>query len=201
MASKTEIANLAISHLGTAKEISALETERSEEANACKRYFDVARDAVLKDFNWPFATKIFKLSLVQEDPNADWKYAYRYPVDCIHVRRILTGKKNETRQDRIPYKIGKDALGKIIYTDKELAEIEYTERVEDPQFYSADFVMALSFRLASYIAPRLTKGDPFKMKNDMVAQYEAEIEMAKSNSLNEEQVYEDPESELIRVRY
>lgn len=201
MASKTEICNLAISHLGIGKEIANIDTERTQEANACKRFFETARDATLKDFHWSFATKIVTLNLIEENPNSEWKFSYRYPIDCVQSRRIVSGYKNENRQQRTPYKISKDNAGKVIYTDKETAELEFTSRVTDPAFYPEDFVMAFSFRLAAYVAPRLTKGDPFKLKNDMLAQYEAEIEMAKSNSLNEEQVYEDPESEFIRVRY
>lgn len=200
MASTTEIANLAISHLGIGKEISNIDTDRSQEANACKRYFKTARDATLRDFNWSFATKINKLALIKEIPNKEWGYSYRYPTDCIHARRILTGKKNESRQQRIAYKIAKDDAGKIIFTDEQEAELEYTTRVEDPTFYSEDFIMAFSFRLAAYIAPRITKGDPFKLKSDMLAQYTLEIERAKSNALNEEQVVEEVESEFVRVR-
>ena len=47
MASSTEIANLALSHLGNGTEIADLETERSSEASACRRFYDVALAQVL----------------------------------------------------------------------------------------------------------------------------------------------------------
>src|SRR5665648_440114 len=97
MSSATEICNMALGHLASGKEIANLETERSAEAIACRRFFDSARDAVLRDFSWPFATKIKALSLIEEDPNSEWAYSYRYPTDCLNFRRILSGTRTDTR--------------------------------------------------------------------------------------------------------
>ena len=91
-------------------------------------------------------------------------------------------------------------VSKHIYCDKENAEIEYTVNINDPAFFTAEFILALSFRLASYIAPRLTGGDPFKMKSEMISQYEIEIARAKKQALNEENKEKQPESEFIRTR-
>ena len=65
MSSKTEIANLAISHLGIGKEIANVETEQSQEAKACRRYFDMAKKITLGDVDWTFATKFATLNLFQ----------------------------------------------------------------------------------------------------------------------------------------
>src|SRR5688572_11149621 len=111
MASETEIANLALSHLGVGKEIANLETERSQEAVACRRFYDTARDATLRDFSWPFATKIAVLGLIEADPNDEWDYSYRYPSDCLQLRRILSGVRNDTRDSRVPFKLAHDDSG------------------------------------------------------------------------------------------
>lgn len=200
MASSTEICNLALSHLGVGKEIAALETERSQEASACRRFFDLARDEALRDFAWPFATKIIALGLVEEEPNDEWNYAYRYPTDCLNLRRILSGTRNDTRQTRVPHRIARDDSGRLIYTDTENAEAEYTILVDDPEQYPPDFTMALSLLIASYIAPRVTGGDPFKMGDRALRLYALSIEKARANSINEEQTEEHPESEFIRGR-
>ena len=200
MASKTEIANMSIGNLGIGKEIANLDTEQSQEASACRRYFDTARDASLRDFPWPFAGVNASLNLVETSPNSEWAYSYRYPVDCVMVRRIMTGNKNDNPNEREPYSIGKDDAGKLIFSDKASAEIEYTQQVIDSNFFSADFTIAFSFRLSAYTAPRLTKGDPFKMKTDMLAQYQAEIDTVRANALNEGQPTQDADSELIKVR-
>jgi hypothetical protein len=200
MASSTEICNMALSHLGVGKEINNLTTESSEEAGACRRFYDMAQDRVLRAANWPFATKIIALNLIEEDPNDEWEYSYRYPNDCIFFRKILSGTRNETRQSRVPYRVAYDSTGRIIFTDTENAEAEYTLRVTDPDKYPPDFTMAFSLLLAHLIAPRLTAGDPFKMGERAFKLYQMEIDTAKANSFNEEQPEQEPSSELERAR-
>lgn len=200
MSSKTEICNVALSHLNIGKEIANVETEQSQEASACRRYFDLARKSVLRDFAWPFATRFATLSLVEEDPTDEWDYSYRYPVDCVKLRRFVTGYRNENRQERQPYRVVGDDSGLLIFCDIESAEIEYTKNHEDVQMWPSDFSMALSFRLAAYIAPRLTSGDPFKLGEKCLTMYRLEMSAAQANAVNEEQVEELPQSEFIRAR-
>lgn len=200
MASSTEICNLALSHIGIAKPIAALDTEQSQEAATCRVFYSIVRDVVLRDYRWPFASKIASLNLVEENPNSEWGYSYRYPTDCIMFRRILSGQRNDTPDTRIEYRLTKDAAGKLILCDIEEAECEYTEKVTDTQFFTADFILAFSYRLAYYIAPRLTAGDPFKLGEGALKLYNLEIGRAISSAFNEEQPGPIPESELIRVR-
>jgi len=204
MASETEICNLALSHIGVGKEIAVLDTEKSEEAEACRRFYDTARDVTLRKFSWPFATRFMALGLVETltDTNSDseWKYSYRYPSDCVKIRRILSGIRNDTRQSRTPYIIVSDDTEKLIYTDQQNAEIEYTKRIDDPQLYPSDFIMAYSYRLAGYISARLTKGDPFKIRAEVLQLFNMEITEAKANAANEEQPEQLPDSEFIRTR-
>lgn len=200
MASTTEIANLALAHLGVGKAISTLDTEQSEEARVCRLFYDIARDATLKDFPWPFATAFAAVGLVEEDPTDEWAFSYRVPSDCLHVRRILSGTRNETRQTRVPYKLGVDSAGGLLYTDAEDAEIEYTVRQDDPGRYPADFVLAFSERLSAYVAPRLTAGDPFKLSEKVLRLYFLEMSNARANAVNEQQDEELPKSELERAR-
>jgi len=200
MASKTELANMAISHLGIGKEIANLDTEVSQEAQACRRYFDATIEAVLSDYDWPFASKEVVLNLIVANPTLEWDFSYRYPTDCIRLRRIKSGIRQDTSSSRVPFKIMYDPTGKILYTDKENAEVEYTLRLTDPTVFTAEFSIAFSFRLAAYIAPRLTGGDPFKMKNEMLQQYFLELGNAKSRSMNEERSDPPGDSEFITAR-
>jgi hypothetical protein len=198
--SATEIANLAISHLGIGKTIANLETEKSQEANACRRFYNTIRDSTLRDFPWPFAGKTAALALIEENPTTEWTYSYRYPTDCLKARRILSGNRNDTRQSEVVYKIFYSATGTVIYTDMKDAELEYTVLIDDPIRYPANFSLAFSLRLATYIAPQLTAGDPFKMGEQSFRRYQMELAMAQSSSLNEEQPDQEPESEFIRAR-
>lgn len=200
MASKTEIVNLALSHLAVDKEIANLETESSKEASSARRFYDTARDMVLRDFAWPFATKIAALALVAEEPNTEWAFSYRYPTDCLYLRRILSGLRNDARETRVPYRIAQDDAGRIIFTDEADAQAEYTVKTDNPQIYPADFTLALSYLLASFMAPRVTAGDQYKLGQRALAMYQAMKARAESNALNEEQAEQEVESEFIRAR-
>lgn len=198
--SKTEICNLALSHLGIAKEIANLDTENSAEANAMRRFYETARDEILRDFNWSFTTKFATLALIEEDPTTEWAYSYRYPSDCLKLRRILSGTRNDSRQTRVPYKIGQDNEGVLLYTDMQDAVIEYSVKIEETNLYPSDFTMALSYKLAFYAAPRLAAGDPFGLRNSAAQMFSMTMAKAAHTSLNEEQVEEDPQAEWIRAR-
>ena len=91
MASKTEIGNLALSHIGIGKEVANIETEQSAEASALRRVYDTALRKTLRDFNWPFARVIADLGLIEEDPTDEWDFSYRVPSDCVSFRRIPSG--------------------------------------------------------------------------------------------------------------
>jgi hypothetical protein len=200
--SKTVIANLALSHAGSSKEIADFEepSEKSQEAKACRRFFSQVQDELLRGFVWPFATKIRSLSLVEEDPNEEWAFSYQYPSDCLFARRILSGTRNETRQTRVPYRIVQGDTGLLLYTDAEDATLEYTLRSEDVLRWPPDFVQAFAFRLAAYIMPRVTGGDPFKLTDRALGLYERSVMAAKAAAVNEQAYEEPPESEFIRGR-
>lgn len=200
MSTKTQICNLAINHLGTSKSIANVDTERSLEANTCRIFFDVARQAVLRDYPFSFATKTVTLGLLETFTTGFWNYSYRYPSDCLQIIRIRNGIRNETHQTRVAYEIEKDDSGKIILTDERNAEAEYTQDLENTSFFTVDFNLALSYRLAFYIAPALTKGDPFKIKGEMLDLYRLELSNAIANDMNERQDDVHPESEFVRSR-
>jgi hypothetical protein len=200
MASATEICNLALSHLGISKPIANVDTEQSQEAATCRVFYTICRDVVLRDYRWPFATEMAALNLIEADPNEEWAYSYRYPTDCLLFRRILSGQRNDTHTSRTPYRIGKDSAGKLIFSDMSEAWGEYTVKVTDTQFFPPDFTLAMSYRLASYIAARLTAGDPFKLSEKALNMYRIEASRAVASAFNEEQPDQIPDCELIEIR-
>lgn len=200
MADKTGICNMSISHLAVSKEIANVETERSAEASACRRFYQPALDEALRDFPNPYLTVIEPLALVEEDPNDEWAYSYRYPSDCSKAIRILSGIRNDSPDTRVPYRIIKDDQGALILTDKEDAELEYVQESTDPNVWAADFVMAFSLLLAFYIAPRVTAGDPFKLGERAYRAYILSIAKSRANAVGEQQDEPPPESDSIRAR-
>lgn len=197
-----EICTLALSHLGVSIEINNLETEKSKEAQACRRFYATTRDEVLRDFSWPFAKVIEALALVEEDPNTEWGFSYRYPSGCLKVRRVLNGSgvRVDTEDTRVPFTEGRDTTGLLIFTDQEDAEVEYTMRETDTERYPADFVDTLSLLLASKIGPRVAGGDQFKLADRALKLYAWRKAVAEANAANEEQVDKDGPSGFERAR-
>lgn len=200
MASNTEMANLALSHLASGKEIANLESERSDEAATMRRYYTIAVENALKDYPFSFCNVTETLALVETAPNDEWAYAYRYPSDCLYPIRILSGLRNDSRQTRVPYKIGKDSSGKLIYCDQPNAQLEYTQNVKDWSKFPPDFVMAVSFLLAALASPRICGEDPHKLGERALRMYEYYKTKTNAHDANSQQQEEPPEAEHIRAR-
>lgn len=200
MASSLTICNKALALLGVATPIASL-TERSAEAYACNLFFEEVRDATLRDFEWPFTTKFEALVVDEEEPNDEWAFSYVYPSDCLAIRKILSGVRNDTEDTKVPYEIGVNADGAtVIFCDLEDAVLKYSLKVTDANRYTSDFMLALSLHLASFIAPMLTGGDKFKLGERSLVKYLSYIAAAQANSVNEINSDVRPESEFIRGR-
>lgn len=202
-AADVEIANMALSHLGIGVEINNLETDNTANGRAARRFYGTARDKTLRAFHWPFARRIASLALVESNPNDEWSYSYRYPTDCLQVRKIQSGVRNETMDSKVPYKIASDSVGLLIFTDKESAVIEYTVKADTPLTFPADFSLAFSYYLAHLMAPRLA-GLGGQKAVDVGKQafefFKYEINDARANAFNEQTDENEPESEFIRGR-
>lgn len=201
MLSKTRLANMALRHLAVSTTIANVETDKTPHAKACQDFYDAALDQVLRDWRWPFATKIQALGLVEEEPNDEWGFSYRYPSDCVDFRRIQSGAARvDSRATQVKYRLGADDSGELIFTDQPDAVGEWTFRHVDVAHYPADFGVALSYLLASLIAPSVTAGDQFKLGARALSLYQVAIAGARANAANEEARDEPPESSFVSVR-
>lgn len=200
-ASEAGICNMALAHLGQSASITSLD-DATPDAQACARFYALCRDAVLRDFPWPFATTTALLGLVAVQPSPVWLYSYRYPADCLRALQIPNGiSRVLTPTTQVPWKEGIDATGKLLYTDQPNALLEYVVRVADPTLFPPDFVEALSYRLAAAIAPQVTGGDPFKLGAQAMQLYTFTLERAALNAANESQPDQPADSPSILARY
>ena len=193
--SEVQIANMALSRIGAGQRISALD-EASQEARACDVHFEPMRNVVLEAFPWGFANRYASLGLVEEDPNADWDYSYRWPVKCLKPLRIVSGVRPDP--DPPPFSIGHDSSGRLIFTNEETATLFYTEEVTDPQWWSASFASALAWRLASEIAFELEASR--HLRDSALEMYRQALVEAEVNDLHGEQPDPLPDSSAVRAR-
>lgn len=195
MASDVEISNQALGHIGISHEINSLD-ETSNEAEQAKRYFEPTRDALLRDFDWPFASRYKVLNLVANNPNDDWSYSYRYPSDCLAIRGFVLGKREATT--RIPYTVSSDDTGRLIFTDLASAVIRQTTRITNTDLFDPSFVVGFAWRLAFNMAIPLSRSK--EERDYALKQYLAWIGTAWTNASNESGQDAPPEAEVIRAR-
>lgn len=193
---------MSLGHLGIDKAIALLETEKSKEAAAVNRFWNTCRDAVLRDGQWPFATKFATLSQVALNPTIEWGYSYQYPSDCLGFRKILSGERNDSRATRVPFRIVNNGTNasKLIYTDAVQAQAEYTMLVDNYDLWAPDFILCFSYRLAAYIAPTLRISEASKVQATLMQLYRMELSIAYANAFNEQQDDVVPEAEWIDGR-
>lgn len=199
MFTKTNICNMALAHLGSSSTIANID-EASEEARACKLFYDVALFKTLRSFAWPFAQKYLSLAEVSENPNSDWSFAYAYPNDCLDFQRIVNASRVQTAESLIEWEIGQGSGGLLIFTDEPDAIGKYTAKAENPSLYPSDFVVAQSYLLSSMIAPRISVNDPARLGAAALNAFNAHISAAKAGALNEQRVRPSSESGFSRAR-
>ncbi len=148
--SEASICNMALARMGSTQTITGLaNTVTGNEANQARLWYPQDRDALLCDFPWPWAEAYMVLDQVAgpeidgQVANAQWTRSYRYPSDCLKVRRLvcspiplatttppqttapLTGnawgnqpwKRPEGQPYPISYGVGHDETGRLIETD------------------------------------------------------------------------------------
>lgn len=198
--SVVQICNMALARIGISDQIASL-TESSNEATQCNLFYEPTRDRVLRDHQWPFARKYQALALIEEaDEQAwadQWSYAYRYPSDCLMIHRITTayGRRPD---ESIPFEVGQDDAGRVVYTDQEDAVIVYTRRVTDTSHFDPMFVSALAWLLAVDIALPLAASESLRERAGRA--YMMELATARAHAANEQRRDPEPDSEFIRAR-
>lgn len=184
MASKIDVFNMALGHVGISTTV-ADELERSPERVICTRYWDTCRDALFsyKDMPWNFAVTRVTLADIG-DPPFGWGYRYRYPNDCINALGIVgaTGRV-EPPEARVKFEVQYEADGRVILTDVEEAVLVYVKRINEVERWPSAFVEAMAYRLASMIIMPL-KND-MQMRNDLLGLAEQFAQIAMAASLNE----------------
>src|SRR3569623_1719834 len=97
----TQVANLALSAIGTRSTIASL-SEDSTEAQTVQLWYNQTRDSLLRKLPWNWARRQVAMAVYKaaagtpENPNGalpeppwPWKYSYAWPADCLSARYIL----------------------------------------------------------------------------------------------------------------
>lgn len=216
MADEVEICNLALSNI-RAGSINSL-TEKSLQAQICRLKYPFMRDRCLRDAAWQFNRAIKPLSSI-DVTIYNWAYAYSYPSDCLKVHRIIpeyeevTGEASvvsrlidtqilpiTSYRRQVSYEVFNFENTKVIGCNEETLHIDYAVKVQDPNLFSDDFILALSHLLASEIAiPIIGVEKGRQLRSDSVQLYDEYISNAVAADMNDGYLTPN-DSEYVTIR-
>lgn len=215
MSSVIQICNMALGHI-RAESINDI-NEASVAAQQCKLFYDVARDKMLDDTDWGFNKGLKPLSLLEQTVFG-WAYVWQYPNDCLQINRLVRNidisgdassnttyypSRNLPAIETLPavdYQIYNLNGDKVIVTQEAELRVLYQSRISDTTLFPADFLLAVSYMLASLIALRIAgikDGIPLRGESLAIAE-RMKIEAA-NKSANQSQQQEQ-ESDYINIR-
>jgi hypothetical protein len=196
MASKVQIAKLALQHIGDRYDISDI-TEATPEAEQVNLLFDDTRDALLRQHPWAFATKYTSPAALTGTAPGHWEYMFLYPTDCIRMLGVVNPLGKD--QPHVKFEVARNASGKrVILSDIQKPEIFYTARIEDTTDYDPEFVMAFSYVLAARLVMPLI-GER-SIAADLYQQAQAVLNSAWETDSNEGIEEAIPDADWIRAR-
>lgn len=187
MASKVDIWNTALSHIGHRANI-ADPDEASAEANHCRRFYPLALAVALERHAWSFATRRIALTEVTNPVN-HWGYAYSLPNQCIKARAVLLPESTDDSKEQA-YAIESDESDNaILYCNVEDAVLKYTTLVTDTNKFTPYFVMALSYDLAGLLVGPIPKDAKLKKSMLDAAMYYAGLAEAADANASRDTTY------------
>ncbi|MBR3655282.1 MAG: hypothetical protein IKR34_02270 [Candidatus Gastranaerophilales bacterium] len=100
---KIEVYKLALRNLGTSNEIQNINLE-DRNCMILNLYYETARDKVLMDHDWNFASTYRVLALAGDNQNfvhPKFIYKYDYPNDCLMVRGLYLYNQQNLSNDEV----------------------------------------------------------------------------------------------------
>lgn len=212
--------NLALLHLGAGLQITSLTTEQTSVAKSARMIYNIKRDELQAARPWNFNKFTAQLVLVTTAPNPVWAFAYQYPSDCLFARRILgtmtsvvgtpqfqlpanaitnVGNMYAPQVDTASTAVKFEVAEGQIFTNQANAILVYSQRNTNEDSWPQRFVWAMSYAIASVLAPSLTNGDPFGLGPKMAAMAEKTLKEAAREQANE-RLQIQPPSEFEEVR-
>lgn len=178
MASEVDICNLALAHLSDEAAVSSISPpDGSAQADHCKRFYPIARDALLEMHPWTFAKgRAADLGELTSTLTA-WEYAYGMPAGIIKPLTAL-------RVDEIDEDNALDMMveGDTIYSHEPIGSLIVTRRITDTTKFSPLFVTSLAWLLASYLAGPVTRDANGSIKKSCLQMFNAEMGLARPSN-------------------
>lgn len=177
---KAKIFNITLKNLRVSVGIQSTK-QTDKNTIVLNEFYDIAREQVLKDFDWNFANAYRELTLTGRIPqNPKFLYEYDYPNDCLFAREIIP----YTDKEIVEFEVASDVTGqKVINADITPVVLRYTRSVDNETFFNTEFVTALCWYMAFLAAPSITGNR--SLQQDCLAIYTRILAKAKAVNASE----------------
>lgn len=150
--SAVQIANIALTTYIGAERIISMD-DQSKEAFHCKLHFDDARQELLSEWTWSFATKRERLAKLAVNDKEEWESKFALPIGLMRLNWVNDpASAKEAILCREVYDTPRLVEGAFIFSDLDEASCEFVFDNEDVSSYPPKFTQAFAALLASKIA-------------------------------------------------
>jgi len=168
----TDIANLALTRLGSAKINNLLQPD-NENASYCSMFIGQAVDDVYIEHSWKGATRRIQLAQLSETPAFGFSYFYQMPTDWVrNPDQEKEGERSNIDTGGQEYSMEGDRL----LTDATEVYMAYIARPDEVSKIRPYLRTAISLRLAFLLTTPLTSSE--SLANRVAAEYSAAINSA-----------------------
>lgn len=169
---EVDICNMALGFIGDEATVtSVFPPEGSTQARMCAVSYPFALTSLLESCDWNFASRQVTLSPLDVREKDGWQYAYALPSDCLRVRTVRAQKNpgpvspegqtyapDQWESNDLPYILSTVDRQKVILANERGVLVRYTAKVENTNMMSAQFKLALAYRLACLIVGKRIGG-------------------------------------------
>jgi len=203
--SQTKIYNLALSALLLAKEISNVDTDKSNEVRVFNTHWDIALESTLQDLDLDSLSTPVPLELLKvltSEENQRWTYVYKYPSKCVFLRRIESCAITDNKMTHISKRTGIYNGQKAIFTNEVSAIGECMTNDIPLVALSPMAGMAVAYKLASLSAPLIVGKGAQRLREKLEVMYDSFKLESQEYDARENFNYEadDQRSEFVAAR-
>ena len=188
---------MALNELGVSAPIANPDAQDDTRAVILKNFYEVARDEVLKAFDWNFAEKYRVLTPTKDkclDPK--YNYVYDFPNDCLSARDVFVYEGDGKRKK---FKLSANEQGqKVILCQHDKIVLRYTRIVEKEIFFDSEFATSLALYLAALTGNCIT-GSEQKTLNAL-KKYNERVKMGQVTNAAEGQEVDEDDTTYLDAR-
>ena len=216
MYTKAEIYNLALGALLLTKTVTDVELDESEEIRVLNVHWSTAFKTAVQAMDLDgVAIMRFPLELIKLHPIPGWKFAYKYPQNCLLLRRVLRERDfgddyyfwrdrhfKDTPETQVARQVGNFNSTKVIFCNEHCAFLEYVPSDFPLTMLSADAGLAIAYKLAILAAPLISGKGAAALRKELQGLYVMTVASAQQHDRQENATFERPQemSDFVAAR-